>query len=517
MYNNSRQFSTLLEAIAKELDIPESYFKLAVERYESIGKWLERDRSIVAHHRPEIYPQGSFLLGTVTKPVSDKDEYDLDLVSELKSLEKISITQEKLKKLVGYEIKSYTNSHSIKSPVEESKRCWTLSYADRVKFHIDILPAIPDGDAFKQTIKSSGYPLSNWADTAIAITDKTHPNYRRIHRDWICSNPKGYAEWFRSRMQTRYEAILKSLLEKLVGEVPEYKIKTPLQQGIQLLKRHRDIWFEINKSRYDEEVEPISIIITTLAALAYNNEADLQEALWNIVSNMHKHIGQDINGVGCIPNPVNPLEDFADKWKKHTIREKCFRDWLKQVQDDLKKAFELTDVQSFGESLKSCLGEPVINAALQNLSKSDNIIAYTATANVYQEQNRFNVPHRQTPKWPMIPNGQVRITGTVSRNGFRPRQIKSDSMPLPKNFSLQFKAETNVKMPYEVYWQVVNTGAEASIANGLRGGFYKGSKNTNGYTKNESTLYRGMHWVECFIVKDGICRARSGKFVVNIE
>jgi len=26
-----------------------------------------------------------------------------------------------------------------------------------------------------------------------------------------------------------------------------------------------------------------------------------------------------------------------------------------------------------------------------------------------------------------------------------------------------------------------------------------------------------MHWIECFIIRDGTCEARSGEFVVNIE
>ena len=33
----------------------------------------------------------------------------------------------------------------------------------------------------------------------------------------------------------------------------------------------------------------------------------------------------------------------------------------------------------------------------------------------------------------------------------------------------------------------------------------------------ERTKYAGMHWIECFIVKDGVLVARSGEFVVNIE
>lgn len=515
MYNPS----SLLKAISEALDIPESHYEQAIKRYESIGTWLERDESIVACYRPEIYPQGSFLLGTVTKPISGAEEYDIDLVSEL-NLQKTEISQERLKYLVGHEIKSYARANNMNSRPEESRRCWTLNYADGAQFHADILPAIPDAEPFKQFLESRGYSPSNWSDLAIAITDRTHPNYTRIHLDWPCSNPKGYAEWFISCMEIQFNEIRKSLAASIqlrVEDVPEYKIKTPLQRTIQILKRHRDIWFEENKSDYDEEAKPISIIITTLAALAYNNESDLQEALWNVVSNMHKHIKRDDNGITLIRNPVNPLENFADKWQEYPIRKECFTDWLKQTQVDLAGALELKDVQSVGESLKHCLGDQVVNDGIRNFSKPRSRYASTVAANSLRTASQFNVSHRQEPKWQVIPSGQVTVTCTASRKGFRTRQIKNDSAPLPKHWSLRFEAQTNVLMPYEVHWQVVNTGEEALKANGLRGGFYKGTAETDSHIRKEETLYSGRHWIECFIVKDRVCWARSGEFVVNIE
>jgi hypothetical protein len=154
---SSNQFSQLLESIAEALDISDSHYQQAKQRYESIGKWLERDESKVACYSPEIYPQGSFALGTVTRPIFDIDEYDLDLVSEL-NLQKDEITQEVLKNLVGYEIKSYAYANNMNSPVKEGRRCWTLSYADGAQFHMDILPAIPDIESFKELLESQGYP-----------------------------------------------------------------------------------------------------------------------------------------------------------------------------------------------------------------------------------------------------------------------------------------------------------------------------------------------------------------------
>jgi hypothetical protein len=129
----------------------------------------------------------------------------------------------------------------------------------------------------------------------------------------------------------------------------------------------------------------------------------------------------------------------------------------------------------------------------------------------------FNVPHKQRVPWEMQLVGEVRVRGYYSRNGFRPQEFRSNSEPLPKHSSLTFEATPTVSRPFKVYWQVVNTGEEARAAGGLRGGFYEGLTERGGLVRNESTLYKDSHWIECFIVKQGVCVARSGEFVVNIQ
>ena len=513
MSTKSKQFNELLESIAEALDISDSHYEQAVDRYKSIGKWMLRDESVVARCNPEIYPQGSVALGTVTKPVSDVDEYDMDLVSEL-SVRKKEITQERLKNLVGKEIKAYGRAHNMNSPAKEGKRCWTLSYSDEAQFHMDILPAIPDADSYKRLLESRGYQLSSWSDSAIAITDNTLRNYRVIDVDWPRSNPRGYAAWFRSRMETEFNARRKVIAESIrvgVEDVPEYKVKTPLQQAIQILKRHRDIMFE-----KDVDDKPISIIITTLATHAYNNETNLLDAVRNIVAHMPQFI-QAVHGVTWIPNPVDPLENFADKWQKHPQREQKFYRWLRQVRQELDEALKLGDMRSVSKALKPCLGDRVVNEALRNLPPSKSRSVPTLGVEARRNPRRFNVRHREKPEWKMKAAGVVRITGWASKKGFRPFEFKSDSAPLPKQCSLRFDVWTDVPLPYRVHWQVVNTGNEAREVKQLRGGFYKGNLEKVRDTRKESTLYKGMHWIECFIVKDRVCWARSGEFVVNIQ
>ncbi len=372
------QASPLLEAIADALDISESHYEHAIKCYKAIGAWLERDESAVARYSPEIYPQGSFVLGTVTKPLSDAEAYDIDLVSEL-NLQKTEISQGKLKHLVGEEIKAYARVMNMCSPPKETQNSWKLNYADGAQFHVDILPAVSNADPFKLSLESKKNSSSNLLDFKIAITDNTLPSYCQIDANWPYRNPKGYAEWFRSRMKKRVSAIRRSLTRRQINDVPAYKIKTPIQRAIQILKRHRDIWFDKNQADYDEKVKPTSIIITTLAAHAYYNESDLQQTLLKILTQMPYYIEYDSNGVTLVRNPVNPLENFADKWQEHPIQKTIFTDWLKQAQLDLTEALELSDIQSVGQSLKRCLGEHVINKGLRNISKTENRSTSIAT------------------------------------------------------------------------------------------------------------------------------------------
>jgi hypothetical protein len=506
-----KQLSTLLRHLADSLDISESHYKQAEDRYHAVGKWLARDKSNVAIFSPTIYPQGSFRLGTVIKPMTDTEEYDIDLVCEL-NLTKQQVSQKQLKELVGQEIKAYAQANNMKSRPENGRRCWTLNYVGDAQFHMDILPALPDGKAFMLLLEERGLS-TDWPNLAVAITDKTLPNYEQIDADWLRSNPKGYAEWFKERMKIQFEAQRKFLAESIragVEDVPEYRVKTPLQRAVQILKRHRDIMFA-----EDMDDKPISIIITTLAAHSYNNEADLLEALSNIVNGMANYI-QTRNGISWIANPVDPTENFADKWHEHPQRELKFRRWLLQVRGDLSSALEAGDIKAVGEFLKPRLGDKSINESLRLFQATG--VGKTAGLTTAKQSlpSRFDVPHKQPPKWPIIPKGIVTVTGWYLRDGFRPQQFRSEAM-LSKHYSLIFKAKTNIPWPYKVYWQVVNTGKEARDVNCLRGGFYDGEIKKGGRHRKESTLYTGSHWIECFIVKNGKCVARSGEFVVNIE
>lgn len=361
----AKSHDDILEAMADALDIPPSKLEEAKSRYEALGNWLDRPESTLAAHDPAISPQGSFLLGTVTRPFTDAEEYDVDLVCRLEA-SKAEFTQKSLKEAVGYEVGLYAKAHGMAKP-DEKRRCWTLNYADGAQFHMDILPALPDAQRYQTKLLERGYRSLALDGTlsghAIAITDKTLPHYEQPTEDWPQSNPTGYGAWFRSRMLVRLTEAKRAfahreLITASVDEIPDYKVKTPLQRAIQLLKRHRDCMFAD-----DGEHKPISIIITTLAAHAYNEEATISTALQSILTGMDRHI-EDRGGTAWVANPVNPAENFADKWAEEAKKQQNFYRWLDQARQDFALYLRASTFDKVPEVLREHLGASLVDRTI---------------------------------------------------------------------------------------------------------------------------------------------------------
>lgn len=336
---NNATRNRIIEEVAGSIDIPDSAYEKANARYKDLGEWFGRKEARCHAFDPHIYSQGSFRLGTVIRPADDDGEYDLDMGCRLRAgITKATYTQQQLKALVGADLEDYRVARGIKEKKEEKHRCWRLKYADTLKFHLDTVPSIPETSErmrlIHEAIVRTGTPAglsSLVANLTGAITDDRMSNYRVIDDAWRLSNSEGFARWFESRMKLA-TAFMESLALKAraakVDELPAYRWKSPLQRCVQLLKRHRDIFFAD-----DKDGKPASVIITTLSAKAYQGEAEIADALETILTTM----GTLVNPTSPrVPNPVNPAEDFADKWRdpayRHHNLEAKFGRWLRQAQ-----------------------------------------------------------------------------------------------------------------------------------------------------------------------------------------
>lgn len=112
----------------------------------------------------------------------------------------------------------------------------------------------------------------------------------------------------------------------------------------------------------------------------------------------------------------------------------------------------------------------------------------------------------------MFPVNQVyscKISCIVSRNGWRPKPIVEFlsllQRYLPHNFEIRCTMEyTNCPPPYKIFWKVRNVGVEAERRNMLRGEIYE-----RGNSIVEHSNFFGKHYIECYIVKDGVCVAKD--------
>lgn len=330
--------NSLLGDGLRSLDITATEYNTAVGHYDGLGE-------VFAQHWDDtrgnnvIRPQGSFALGTVVRNIHRNEEVDLDAVA-VRDIDKTSVSQAELKTDAGKAVAKYARALTSGSPtISECERCWTLHWPT---MHLDLLPAIPNREPF---------------ENGILIADK------EVH-EWLPSDPEGYADWFYARMREELTAALEAKRTQ-IEDVPEWQIKTTLQQTVQALKRHRDIFFA---THLDDR--PASIIITTLAALAYTGGDDLYDVLRTVTSQMGA-LAEHRDGQWWVANPVRHDENFADGWASHPERAVWFFRWVEEVAKDFSGFGVKVGLDHTVPLLASAFGDRVAEAA--SLGYASNI------------------------------------------------------------------------------------------------------------------------------------------------
>jgi hypothetical protein len=223
---------------------------------------------------------------------------------------------------------------------------------------MDVVPGIRADDGRRKLLTESMVQTGIQANLAqevarraLWITDKQNTQYERISDDWPSSNPGGYQLWFLSRMQggdgTRFLAEARAQ----VDPPPVHRSKTPLQQVVQVLKRHRDVMFEDDPDR-----KPVSIILTTIAGSAYIAGESLSQTMRRVLQAL------DVvrrSNTDSVPNPVNPAENFADRWTRsdciHLQLKANFHRWIGEAMRDFGRILDSTDPRQVVESAEDAL------------------------------------------------------------------------------------------------------------------------------------------------------------------
>lgn len=340
----------LLEEIFIDLDPTAMEGERVKRSYNAVGEWLAgSDHPLLVDCH--VSPHGSWALGTAVRPIGDKD-MDIDLIG-LCGCVGPENDPALIKKVVGDRL---AENETYRKMLIEKKRCWRLDYAGQ--FHLDLSPTIPN--------------------PACSRRGELVPD--RALQDWHPTNPKGYRDLFVRRaalMPRMADSLIISLSKDARVEPLEisYGDKGVLRRLVQLVKRHRDIRFENDAA----DVAPISIILTTLAARAYEQVVghriftDELDVLIEAARLMPAMIDESpVNGRGqwAVWNETTQGENFADRWNAEPGRATAFFEWHKRLVSDLERLQQLIGRDAIDRALREMFGEAVVQRVFKRRTEA---------------------------------------------------------------------------------------------------------------------------------------------------
>lgn len=342
---------SLLDQICQALELTAAQLEAARTSYEAVAEWLSGSDNPLLKWI-DIYAHGSTGLGTTVKPIG-REDFDVDLICKV-----LRFTADRppaeLKRIVGDRLKENARYAAM---LEEKKRCWRLNYAR--EYHLDISPTINNAKC---------------ANGGELVPDKKL-------REFKPTNPKGYKALFERRAALiptlRMQKALAAEDRAAVEPFPVHgTAKGIMRRTVQILKRHRDVHF----LEVVEEIAPISIIITTLAAQSYEYcvksfvfDSELDVLIATIRLMPHFIDKPVVNGrrIYVVANETTVGENFAERWNTEPARAAAFYEWHAKALADFEALPDLQGIDVIGKSLEGSLGSSVVRKVID--ARTDSI------------------------------------------------------------------------------------------------------------------------------------------------
>ncbi len=371
--HQTQQWETLIAGLVARLELPAAAREEAERTYAALAKRIAT-RLGVADTEVVIFPQGSMQTQTTVKP-RPPENFDIDIVARLTSPQYAQLDPEAMFTAFGRALEG--NEHESGTP-ERKRRCWRLRYPGK-PFYFDVTPAVPGRH------EPTG--------AALRVLDPD--------TGWAPSNPEEFAEWFRERADRRFpfqERVSKGLIETRARVEPLPDEKVPLddllRRAIQIMKLHRNnLYWHASEAR--AEAKPISIIIVTLATLAYENLLRMRlnefsspiEVVLAVIEEMPGFL-EGVPGNRRVSNPALPTENFADRWTKDDgRRESEFHRWHKQLLSDVELLLSQDGRATSEDRIQSVFGAAGVEAWKQSRPKAGLLGGLLGTAEGHVKTN----------------------------------------------------------------------------------------------------------------------------------
>lgn len=362
IHNKKTQLDELLDNMAEEIQLDDSRYNRMKKQYEAVKNWIEDDEVFFKPYKYDVYPHGSVRILTTVRPLA-RDEFDLDIAIHLKT-EWNSHTPAKIYNELKRRLEQ---NETYKKILELKNRCIRLNFSG--DFHMDILPGIQASLDDENTLRVPDRELGTW----------------------VISNPKGYAEWFMSRTNLVQMSLLERAMNAEKLPTDNFKYKKPLQRGVQLIKRYRDIYFQ-----NDDTFKTSSIVLTTIAGLYYNGEESIFETVDNIITSIRNNITSTPKRI-VILNPVNSEEDFTDKWEEEPRYYDAFQKFCDYLYVEWQKLKKENGVIEESNILKGLFGENLLKNAQNKQAQSIELLRNSRNLGISNNTGILIPLESQTP------------------------------------------------------------------------------------------------------------------------
>lgn len=423
-------------------------------RVSSLDTALEESVLLADKLEGSLIPQGSFAHRTIIKPLSGND-FDADVLlpmAEQDEWEPKKYTLE-LKKTLDA-VPRYAEKTVL------GKRCVTIQFAN--DFHIDVVPFIERADG---------------------MTYITH----RTRNEFIRQNPTAFTDWLDEQNRTtnghlvRVIRLVKWLRDRSSIGCPSVVLTALLAERVKSFAG----------------IDDYGNVATTFTALLEDLRDYLE--LHSMPPWVDDRIGQNLAD-RLTQTGFDNLKSQLKRWAR--LAREALDAAASESVDKWKKLFG----DSFGGSTASSASSAL------TLSSS----AAAPATSTYEHQmvpgeltitEQFGFPERRTAA------DTFRIVGRMSptkKGRGRYRLLSTNGNMVPIGRSLQFEIDAcTVQEPYEVYWKVRNAGPEAAIRKAFRGEILK-----RGHVIHETSDFPGAHWVQAWIVKNGVAVATATQDVI---
>jgi hypothetical protein len=292
--------------------------------------------------------------------------------------------------------------------------------------------------------------------------------------DWEHTDPEGFTAWLEGK--TRGTG----------GRLPKI---------LRLLKYLRD-----SKTTFSIKSVLLTILVgeriqTWDTTLGDDYYGDTATALVHIIEDLDTYLQANYS-LPMIYDLAGTGQDFSKRWDQDGYTN--FRKQIHYYSGKIREAYDATD-----KATSLAAWQAVFGNAFQAPPPSDTITKSASLDAAGEEFIYRNIPVQITETVCLV--GRVRRAGVL-----RAYDLPKRGDRVGKNRTIDFSiVDCSIKEPYSVYWKVKNTGREARNRGQLRGQIVLGDA-----TRHEGTAYVGSHYVEVYIVKNGICVASDRQQVI---